>query len=61
MFLWKKSKLLKLLLSLLSLEIILIVNLYIQQDCLLQGQAQMDQRVIFCFCTLKLRSKKEYF
>ena len=51
MFLWKKSKLLKLLLSLLSLEIILIVNLYIQQDCLLQGQAQMDQRVLFRFCT----------
>ena len=31
-----------------------------KQDCLLQGQAQLDQRVIFRCCTLRLRSKKEY-
>ena len=37
------------------------MNLRSKQDCLLQGQAQLDQRVVFCFCTLKLRSKKEYF
>ena len=37
-----------------------IINIK-KQDCLLQGQAQLDQRVVFCFCTLKLRSKKEYF
>ena len=30
-----------------------------KQDCLLQGQAQLDQRVIFRFSTLRLRSKKE--
>ena len=28
---------------------------YIEQDCLLQGQAQLDQRVVFRFCTLRLR------
>ena len=27
----------------------------LEQDCLLQGQAQLDQRVVFCFCTLRLR------
>ena len=27
----------------------------LRQDCLLQGQAQLDQRVVFCFCTLRLR------
>ena len=28
---------------------------YVQrQDCLLQGQAQLDQRVVFCFSTRKL-------
>merc|ERR1719471_659966 len=27
-----------------------------EQDCLLQGQAQLDQRVVFCFCTLRLWS-----
>ena len=32
-----------------------------KQDCLLQGQAQLDQRVIFGFCTLRLRSKKGGF
>ena len=26
-----------------------------KQDCLLQGQAQLDQRVVFCFVTLGLR------
>ena len=26
-----------------------------EQDCLLQGQAQLDQRVVFRFCTLRLR------
>ena len=31
------------------------------QDCLLQGQAQMDQRVVFRFSTLGLRSKKTSF
>ena len=34
-------------------------NPKIEQDCLLQGQAQLDQRVVFRFCTLRLRSKKE--
>ena len=28
-----------------------------EQDRLLQGQAQLDQRVVFRFCTLRLRSK----
>ena len=31
-----------------------------KQDCLLQGQAQLDQRVVFRFSTLRLRLKKEY-
>ena len=31
-----------------------------QQDCLLQGQAQLNQRVVFCFSTLRLKSKKLY-
>ena len=30
------------------------------QDCLLQGQAQLDQRAVFCFSILRLRSKKQY-
>ena len=30
-----------------------------KQDCLLQGQAQLDQRVVFRFSTLRLRSKKQ--
>ena len=30
-----------------------------KQDFLLQGQAQLDQRVVFCFSTLILRSKKQ--
>ena len=30
-------------------------QIQIQQDCLLQGQAQLDQRDVFCFCTLRLR------
>ena len=25
----------------------------IEQDCLLQGQAQLDQRVAFCFCKVQ--------
>ena len=29
-----------------------------KQDFLLQGQDQMDQRVVFCFSTLRLRSNK---
>ena len=29
------------------------------QDCLLQGQAQLDHRVVFGFSTLRLRSKKQ--
>ena len=32
----------------------------LKQDCLLQGQAQMDQRVVFRFSTLRLRQKKQY-
>ena len=31
-----------------------------KQDCLLQGQAQMDQRVVFRFSTLRLMSEKQY-
>ena len=30
-----------------------------KQDCLLQGQAQLEQRVVFCFHILRLRSKKQ--
>ena len=26
-----------------------------KQDCLLQGQAQLDQRAVFCFSTIRLR------
>ena len=35
--------------------IICTIKQSIKQDCLLQGQAQLDQRVVFCFCTLRLR------
>ena len=27
-----------------------------KHDCLLQGQAQLDQRAVFCFCTLRFFS-----
>ena len=30
----------------------------LKQDCLLQGQAPLDQRVVFHCCTQRLRSKK---
>ena len=33
------------------------VKIETKQDCLLQGQAQLDQRVVFCFSTLRSRSK----
>ena len=32
----------------------------VEQDCLLQGQAQLDQRFVFRFSTLRLRLKKAY-
>ena len=35
-------------------------EIHLEQDCLLQGQAQLDQWVVFCFSTLRLRSKKQY-
>ena len=31
-------------------------QIQIGQDCLLQGQAQLHQKVIFCFSTIRLRS-----
>ena len=31
------------------------LSVQLKQDCLLQGQAQLDQRVVFRFCTLRLR------
>ena len=31
-----------------------------KQDCLLQGQAQLNQRVVSHFSTIWLRSKKQY-
>ena len=30
-----------------------------KQDCLLQGQAQLDQKVVFYFSTLRFRSEKQ--
>ena len=33
----------------------LIMIIIIEQDCLLQGQAQLDQRVVFRFCILRLK------
>ena len=36
------------------------INHHDKQDCLLKGQAQLDQRVIFHFSTLRLWSKKQY-
>ena len=40
----------------LSIEMVSIVYNF-KQDCLLQGQAQLDQRVVFRFSTLRLRLK----